>query len=174
MPDELLTIFKLCFLALLYLFFFRVLRAVWTEVTTPVRPATPAGGLDASAGLAGPLPLEPRAKERRAERRARARAAKANPDPTHLAVLEPPALAGIIYDLKDGLTVGRAPDTDVTIDDSFLSGHHATVTWSGHAWILTDLGSTNGSSVNGLRVEEPVVLTLGDRVQFGGLVAEVR
>ena len=39
MPDELLTVFKLCFLALLYLFFFRVLRAVWTEVTASMAPA---------------------------------------------------------------------------------------------------------------------------------------
>ena len=55
MPEQLLTILKICFLVLLYLFFLRVLRAVWTELRTPDvlvgrPPAPPAAGAGPAEG----------------------------------------------------------------------------------------------------------------------------
>lgn len=165
MPDELLTIFKLCFLALLYLFFFRVLRAVWTQVTSA--SVVPTTALP-EAALEPPVePASPR-RSRRKERKA-ARAAV----PTSLTIVEPPHLAGTEYGLVDGLVLGRAPDSSIVLDDTFSSSHHARLDRRDDSWMLVDLDSTNGTYANGTRLTEPVRLSVGDRLQLGNTVLDV-
>ena len=90
MDEQLLTILKLCLLALLYLFFFRVLRAVWAEVRGPQLAAVAA----------------PRQAARQAGREAK-RVQRSAP-PVQLAVVEPAAQKGRAYPLTEELTVGRA------------------------------------------------------------------
>lgn len=70
------------------------------------------------------------------------------------------------------LTIGRAGDNDVVIEDSRVSRHHAQLQARRGALILTDLRSTNGSRVNGTRVDE-VVLGEGDRIEIGDTVLVV-
>ena len=53
------------------------------------------------------------------------------------------------------------------IDDANVSRQHAEVRPRGGSWVLNDLGSTNGSSVNGRRVQEAEVLRSGDEVEVG-------
>ncbi len=67
------------------------------------------------------------------------------------------------------VTIGRAPDNVFTIDDVSVSSHHARIAPSGDSYILTDLGSTNGTMVNGAELKAEVEHTLkpGDRVRFG-------
>lgn len=65
------------------------------------------------------------------------------------------------------ITVGRAGDTDLTVDDPRVSRHHAELTFSGERWALRDLGSTNGTALNG-RLVKQAPLHDGDRVSFGG------
>jgi ABC transport system ATP-binding/permease protein len=65
------------------------------------------------------------------------------------------------------LTVGRLTDNDVAIPSPLVSRHHARVIADGGHYILEDLGSTNGTFVNGRRVEQPLVLHGGEQVQFG-------
>ena len=70
------------------------------------------------------------------------------------------------------LTLGRADDNGVVLDDDRVSRHHARISARRGALVLTDLGSTNGSRVNGIGVDE-VVLGVGDRIQLGDTVLVV-
>ena len=68
---------------------------------------------------------------------------------------------------QEVITIGRAKDSDLVIDNDDLSRHHARLTWGGHGWILEDLGSSNGTSVDGQRITGPVVLAPGSEVTLG-------
>jgi hypothetical protein len=67
------------------------------------------------------------------------------------------------------LTIGRARDNGLVLGDARVSRHHARISGRRGALVLTDLGSTNGSRVNGLVVDE-VVLGEGDRIVVGDTV----
>ena len=159
MPDSLLTILKFCFLALLYLFFIRVLRAVWAEMS-PSRlaapaPATPAtrpsrnwGGSNRSGGNG-----------------------KAG---GRLRVIEPAETKGQTYDLADELTVGRAGGCQITLDDTYVSQLHARLFRRDGQLYVEDLGSTNGTYLNRKKVTAPIAIRKGDRLQIGKTVMELQ
>jgi len=77
-----------------------------------------------------------------------------------------------MVEIWTGLTVGRATDNDLVLRDERVSRHHARIGGRRGTLVYTDLGSTNGSEVNGTRVNE-VVLGAGDRIRLGGCVLEV-
>ncbi|MGH2443070.1 MAG: FHA domain-containing protein [Chloroflexota bacterium] len=64
-------------------------------------------------------------------------------------------------------TIGRGRENEVTLDDSFLSAEHARLGWNGRGWVLEDLGSTNGTRINGKPVRKSVALKQGDTIEFG-------
>lgn len=64
-------------------------------------------------------------------------------------------------------TVGRNPENSVAIDDGFVSGSHAEISFNQGVWWLMDVGSTNGTQVNGQPVQGKVQLHAGDIVSFG-------
>lgn len=69
-----------------------------------------------------------------------------------------------------GATMGRSRQCDVTVDDPNVSRQHAEVRPRGGSWVLNDLGSTNGSRLNGHRVEGSEVLKPGDEIELGTTV----
>jgi predicted component of type VI protein secretion system len=69
---------------------------------------------------------------------------------------------------EDLVTVGRAPDNMVVIEDPSVSSRHAQLERSGDGYRLKDLGSTNGTRVNGLVITE-TMLRFDDRLRFGGV-----
>jgi len=74
------------------------------------------------------------------------------------------------YVLEDGLTLGRAPGNGISVADPFLSGRHAMFTLQDGGYLLRDLGSTNGTQVNGDKLADmPVKLKDGDRIHLGQL-----
>ncbi len=106
-------------------------------------------------------------------------------DPTHTLVFEVPRpsvpsarlrvhdTSGIrMVEIWTGLTIGRATDNDLVLRDERVSRHHGRIGGRRGTLVYTDLGSTNGSEVNGTRVSE-VVLGAGDRIRLGGSVLEV-
>ena len=155
MDEQLLTILKLCLLALLYLFFFRVLRAVWAEIRGPKLAV-------ASPRQAAAAPSNKAVKK--AERKAL---------PVQLAIVEPAALKGRTYPLAEELTVGRAAGCQVTIDDTYASQIHARVFSRDGQLFVEDLGSTNGTFVNRQKVHGPQAFRRGDRLQVGNTVMEL-
>lgn len=64
-------------------------------------------------------------------------------------------------------TIGRDVNNSVVIDDSFVSAEHALLTFRGRAWYVEDRGSTNGTWLNGQRVESYLPLGYGDELQIG-------
>ncbi len=71
---------------------------------------------------------------------------------------------------KEITTLGRWPDNDVVVDDRWVSRHHARIRREGERYVLEDLGSKNGTFVNGRRITGPVVLNDGDEVQVTPLI----
>ncbi|MER6395051.1 DUF1707 and FHA domain-containing protein [Kitasatospora sp. NPDC001603] len=67
------------------------------------------------------------------------------------------------------LTIGRVPGSGLRLHDASVSRHHAELRREGEDWVLYDLGSTNGTHVNGLRVAGGVRVRAGDQVRFGNL-----
>lgn len=75
---------------------------------------------------------------------------------------------GAIFTLEgDQLNVGRDSSNDITINDAEISRRHARLTFQGGKYVLEDLGSTNGTFVNGQRLAGPRVLKPGEVVSFG-------
>jgi pSer/pThr/pTyr-binding forkhead associated (FHA) protein len=66
-----------------------------------------------------------------------------------------------------GATLGRSRDCDVVLADPNVSRRHAELRPSGGAWVISDLGSTNGVKVNGRRIDHPAALNPGDRIELG-------
>jgi hypothetical protein len=71
-----------------------------------------------------------------------------------------------------GVTLGRSRQSDVMVDDPNVSRTHAEIRPRGGSWVLSDLGSTNGSRLNGRRIEGPEVLKPGDEVELGTTVIQ--
>jgi hypothetical protein len=69
-----------------------------------------------------------------------------------------------------GATMGRSRQCDVMVDDPNVSRTHAEIRPRGGSWVLTDLGSTNGSRLNGRRLDAPEVLKPGDEIELGATV----
>lgn len=67
------------------------------------------------------------------------------------------------------VTVGRAPDQDLTVPEVRVSRHHGTFRRAGGGWTYTDDGSSNGSRINGgpVPANRPVALRHGDRIEVG-------
>ena len=156
MPDSLLTILKLCFLALLYLFFLRVIRAVWAEMS----------GAPAAAPAPAPAP--------RAQRNWGGSSRSNGKAGGRLRVLEPVDRKGQTYELADELTVGRAGGCQITLDDTYVSQLHARVFRRDGQVYVEDLGSTNGTFLNRKKVTAPIAIRKGDRLQIGKTVMELQ
>jgi len=170
-PEQLLTILKLCLLALVYLFFLRVLRAVWAEVG-PLRAA--AGAASPPVAAAAP-PGRRGARTPKAGRGGRTRSSRRQPAaPTRLVTVEPAGRAGTEFALGPELTIGRAAGCSLVFDERFVSQVHCRIFLRDGSVFVEDLGSTNGTWVNGARVVGQMPARLGDRVQVGNVVLEVR
>lgn len=144
--DTALLALKIAFLVLLYLFIWRIVASASKEVRLPQESMilTPSE----AAGL------------RRAQQPVRAR----------LVVLESPALdPGTVLDVDSSpVTLGRGGQNTVPLDgDEFASARHAVVEARADGIWVEDLGSTNGTFVNGARVTSARLLAPGDVIRIG-------
>ena len=72
------------------------------------------------------------------------------------------------------ITIGRAADCTLVIDDEFASGRHARISRTEGQWVLEDLGSTNGTYVRKEQVQGPVALSVKVPIRIGRTVLELR
>ncbi len=184
MTDQVLTILKFVLLGLLYLFFARVLWAVWSEVRTPSRrpmvgaprqaapqPAagqtTPMGRPAAAAAATTPMAKPSKAAKRQSKQQ-RGRA-------TRLVMLEPRSRRGLTVQLGGDIVLGRDPASTIVIDDdAYISQRHVRFYDYDGQPMVEDLGSTNGTFHNGSKLVGTKLLHPGDRVQVGTTVIEAQ
>lgn len=144
--------------ALIFLFFLRVVRAVFVEV----RPA-------------GPTKAQRRAQRRAEEDKQRPQPGARSRRQLRLEVIEPREFEGRAFELDGEVTVGRSNGCGIpTTYDSYSSTVHARLYRSGGQIWVEDLGSTNGTFVNSERITQPARLGRGDLLQIGATVFEVR
>jgi hypothetical protein len=183
MTDQVLTILKFALLGLLYLFFARVLWAVWSEVRTPSRrpmvgaprqatahgvagETTPMGRPGTPAALATTPMAKPSKPAKRRTKQQRGRA-------TQLVMLEPRSRRGITMQLDGDIVLGRDPTCTIVIDDdAYISQRHVRFFDYEGQPMVEDLGSTNGTFHNGSKLVGARLLHPGDRVQVGTTVIE--
>lgn len=162
--DQALNILKFVLLGLLYLFFARVLWAVWSEVRRGDQRPAPAGPIDEYASTVA-------AHQPKLRKPTKGRAGAVG----RLVVIEPKSRKGTTFAVGGDLTIGRDPSSTIRIDDdTFVSTHHARVYVVDGQAMVEDLGSTNGSFHNGNRLQGARLLHQGDRIQFGYTVLEAQ
>ena len=84
-------------------------------------------------------------------------------------------LAGHEIDLQgQALLMGRAQDADLVLEDDYASGRHARLFPQGTRWFLEDLGSTNGTFVNGSQISRALPVGPGDSIRIGKTVMEIK
>jgi pSer/pThr/pTyr-binding forkhead associated (FHA) protein len=155
MPNLVLDLLKYAFLAVLYIFLARAVKAIYLELRPPT-PRRPAPQRAAAPAAARP----PARRSKKAPRR--------------LAVVEGENHKGKSLELADELLVGRADKCHLVLDDTYVSQIHARIFAKGDSYLVEDLGSTNGTYLNRRRVTAPAELQRGDRVKIGKTVLELR
>ena len=177
MTDQVLNLLKFVLLGLLYLFFARVLWAVWSEVRTPTR--RPALGNPRAAQARPPQVPRPIATPATAQTKDRKQAKKAKKQAreraSRLVILEPKARRGVSVALSGEVTLGREPGCTIMIDDdAFVSQLHLRVFDYEGQPMVEDLGSTNGTFHNGSKLVGAKLLHPGDRIQVGTTLIEAQ
>jgi FHA domain len=166
--DQLFIVLRVCLLALVYLVFFRVLRAVWVELRAEGVP-TGAAMTPTVATRRAPRPAPVTAQAPAGG----AGSGAAGSPPARLVVVAPASLVGLTFGLDGETTIGRGAGCGVAIDDAHVSKLHARVYPHEGTWLVEDLGSTNGTSVDGAPISGPTPLAPGGRISIGEIVMEL-
>lgn len=136
MPDVILTLLRIIFLGLVYLFVWQVARAIGSHLGISVRRKRKEG--------------------------------------SRVLFVRSESQQGQEFEVGDVVVLGRSNETDVVLDDPYASEFHLRLVSQENGMMLHDLGSTNGTYVNGRRVSAPTELKRGDTIQVGKTVMEVR
>lgn len=153
MPVVVLTILKLVLLALLYVFLLRVTRVIAADlfgVGTPKRRAR-------SAPVASTPPTR-----------------KVKRHPREL-IVHPPNGEAVQVPMNGAtITLGRSTAASIRVDDVYVSDEHTQIVSTDDGWMVRDLGSTNGTFLNGAKVTQPTLIAHGDHLRLGKTRVEVK
>ncbi len=143
----------------------------------PGTPPVPAVPNPAPVAVAAPVPIvlgDQEHTESEVDEMARERASfdfdDANLQPRLVIESGPGLTAGTVLPLEGGLSIGRAPNNGLPVDDSFMSHMHARVMRRGSFFYVEDLGSTNGTFVNDQRITGDAQLRVRDQIRLGETV----
>ena len=151
MDDPVAFALKAAFLLVLYLFLFWVARSALRDVrggrddallvddTGPTAPPRRGEGLDLTSGIRPRLEV----------------------------VAAMGYEAGTEFDIDGGITLGRAPTSDIQVDDPYASAAHARIFPRGQFMYIEDMGSTNGTFHNGRQLRQPEQLRVSDMIRIG-------
>ena len=166
MSELALTLFRLGFLVLLWLGVFIIISVLSRDLRAP-RDAKPASSpaVGATAVAAGKTPKTPKAAKASKPKRGQ---------PSTLVVTEG-ALVGTVVPLGAApITLGRASDSTLVLDDDYCSNRHARLYQHDGKWIVEDLGSTNGTWLERTRITAPTVLPNNVPLKVGRSTMELR
>ncbi len=164
MSELTLTLIKLGFLGLLWLFVLSAVSVIKSDMFGErVDPAAvPGQGRGGSAQKQSKPGKPPRQQKRR-------RGA-----PTQLVITEG-ANQGVTVPLGQlPILLGRGADATIRLDDDYVSTRHARFVPSGEDWYVEDLGSTNGTYIGSQRITSPTVVAVGVQVRVGKTIAELK
>lgn len=157
MSEIALTVIKVLFLALLWLF---ILSAVSVIRSDLFGRTVPAPDQPEAQELESPPPPPKRTKRPRGEPR--------------VLVVTQGSQTGQSAALADGvIMIGRGADCQIILDDDYVSTRHARVVSGENGVYVEDLGSTNGSYVNGQRITAPTTITMSDTVRIGRTILKL-
>ena len=153
-----LLLIRLAFLAILWLFVIAAVGVVRTD-------------------MFGPAGSGRKARRQRQPRPARppARPVRNNRGEAHRLLVTAGPLAGTSLSLGDQqITVGRANDATLVLNDDYASSRHARLFPQDGLWIVEDLGSTNGTYLDRQKVTQPTPVPVGVPIRIGKTVLELR
>ncbi len=158
MSELVLTLLRWGILIALWLLVLFALGALRRDLDAPPEPA----------GALSPRPRpEPAAQPKRQPRTSRKRA--------NNLVVTSGQLSGTVIPLGTApITIGRAPDSTLVVDDEYASARHARLFPHEGQWVVEDLGSTNGTWIGKTRLTSPTVLQMGQSLRVGQTVLELR
>lgn len=161
MSELTLTLIKLGFLAVLWLFVLSAVSVIRTDIfgTKVQAPKPPKGQKQAKQ------PKQPKAGKR--TRRARGA-------PSQLVIVDGPNAGQSVPVSTEPILLGRGTDAAIRLDDDYVSTRHARFATNGEQWFVEDLGSTNGTYIGSQRVTSPVPIALGTAVRLGKTIVELR
>jgi pSer/pThr/pTyr-binding forkhead associated (FHA) protein len=152
MSEIALTVIKVLFLALLWVFIASAVSVIRSDLF----------------GRTVPLPDRPGAQELEQPRPPAAKKTRRTRGEPRVLTITQGSQAGQSADLADGvILIGRGVDAQLNLDDDYVSTRHARVVSGENGIYLEDLGSTNGSYVNGQRITGPTTITLSDTIRIG-------
>lgn len=151
MPTIVLDLLKYVFLAILYIFMGRAVRAIYVELR-------PSKAQPSAKRASQPKPQQKRSKKA----------------PKVLKVLEGEGIKGKSFTLDGELLVGRGDKCQIVVSDAYASQVHARFFRRGDQVMVEDMGSTNGTYLNRQKVTSPTEVYKGDRVKIGKTVLELR
>jgi hypothetical protein len=154
-----LTIIRVAFLAVLWLFVIAAIGVVRTDLLGPAASARRGRARQAQA-FRQPRPVKP---------------PRAGRGSARFLVVTAGALKGTSLDLaQQQITLGRANDATLVLNDDYASSRHARIFPQDGQWIVEDLGSTNGTYLDRQKVTRPTPVPLGVPIRIGKTVLELR
>jgi len=145
-----LAVLKYAFIALIYFFVFRAIRAVAIDITGKRQAAR----------------TQPRGEVRTPRTKGKT--------PQMVVVKDESGKKMATHRLHSAIQVGRADACHIRLEDTYVSNFHARLYPENSAWFVQDLGSTNGTYLNRQRVSGTVELQAGDEVRVGKTTLELR
>jgi pSer/pThr/pTyr-binding forkhead associated (FHA) protein len=94
-----------------------------------------------------------------------------SPQPTATLIIKPTGsdIGGTVFHLGENTSIGRSEHNDIVVTGSFVSHEHACITYHKNQYLLSDLGSTNGTYLNDEKVIAEVTLKDGDVIKIGAV-----
>jgi len=157
-----LTIVRLAFLGLLWAFVIATVLVLRRDIRQPADGGGAVNGTRAKAKRAPKPPKPPRVAKKQKVRG------------TKLVVIDGPLVGTVVPLEGQQVTIGRAPDSTIVIDDDYASSRHARVYESEGSWVVEDLGSTNGTWIDRVRITTPTVLPVGAPLRIGRSTMQIQ
>ncbi len=153
---------RILLLVLLYLFLLFVVRALRSDLRAATRRGVPAKGASMDA-----LPSAPGAPLADAQRTGAPTRRAPGPGLEVVEAGQTALAPGQRFPLGDALSIGRSAGNDITLEDDWISAQHLRLRRQNGAWMAEDLGSTNGTRVNGRPLKGAARVKSGDVLDLG-------
>ncbi len=153
---------RILLLVLLYLFLLFVVRALRSDLRAATRRGVPAKGASMDA-----LPSAPGAPLADAQRTGAPTRRAPGPGLEVVEAGQTALAQGQRFPLGDALSIGRSAGNDITLEDDWISAQHLRLRRQNGAWMAEDLGSTNGTRVNGRPLKGAARVKSGDVLDLG-------